>query len=92
MKTPLIPFFIFGAGDRPKLVYRKGGLADATSGKVLHRFSVDSANIDAAKRTIAMSERFNDGRTTAASCILTISKSLATTVGIRRRRCRGPSP
>jgi hypothetical protein len=32
---PNLPFFLFGAGDRPKLIYRRGRLTDAFTGRVL---------------------------------------------------------
>lgn len=38
-------FFLFGMGQRPKLLYRSGTLYDALSGQVVHRFAIRSERI-----------------------------------------------
>jgi len=42
---PDVPFFLFGMGPRPKLVYKSGSLLEPTTGKVLRHWSVKSETI-----------------------------------------------
>jgi hypothetical protein len=45
MKLPNIPFQLFGAGNRRKLLYRQGTLSDALTGERLHDWSVTSERL-----------------------------------------------
>ncbi len=45
---PDMPFFLFGAGGRRKLIYRAGQLLDGLTGATLHTWQVGAQKIDAA--------------------------------------------
>jgi LysR family nitrogen assimilation transcriptional regulator len=45
---PDMPFFLFGAGGRRKLIYRAGQLLDGLTGATLHAWQVEAHKIDAA--------------------------------------------
>jgi len=57
---PAVDFFLFGMGDRPKLLYRAGVLSDARTGRVLGRWEVARELIVPPACTVAL--RTRDGR------------------------------
>ena len=56
-KLPPISFFLFGMGDRRKLVYQKGVLRDARTGEEVRRWEVSAERIVPPAYTVAL----NDG-------------------------------
>jgi len=44
-RLPDVPFFLFGMGSRPKLVYKSGSLLDSSTGKMLRQWLVKSETI-----------------------------------------------
>jgi len=44
-ELPDVPFFLFGMGNRTKLLYRAGSLVSATTGKVLRQWKVKTGTI-----------------------------------------------
>jgi hypothetical protein len=57
MNTPPVRFFIFGAGNRPKLIYRRGELVDWLTGEVRCHFDVDREVIDAPSYCVEILEK-----------------------------------
>jgi hypothetical protein len=65
MRLPECPFFLFGAGNRRKLLYRSGALRDALTGEVIRSWRVTAERILPVRyRAEAETE---DGQTVAVS-------------------------
>jgi hypothetical protein len=58
-KMPAVPFFLFGMGDRTKLLYRHGVLRDARTTRVVRRWDVARELIAPPAYTVAL--RTKDG-------------------------------
>jgi hypothetical protein len=59
-KLPAAPFFLFGMGDRRKLVYRQGVLLDARTGREVHRWKIGQELIVPPAYTVALKTNQGD--------------------------------
>jgi hypothetical protein len=59
-KVPPVPFFLFGMGDRQKLVYRQGALRDARTGREVRRWEMRQDLIVPPAYTVALKTNHGD--------------------------------
>ena len=54
MKLPDCPFYLFGMGQRQKLLYKHGGLLDALTGEIMRKWEVASESIRPAEHSVKL--------------------------------------